>query len=125
MQAELSKTDPPKRNRRWFQFSLRTLMIGVTLLAVACGYVASQAKIVRDRSEWRINAPPKSSYPVKPIIFQGDPAQRPNVIRRWPGDVAIDMIDLPPGTPDRDIRTTVTLFPEAAIKSYRIALDPE
>jgi alpha-D-ribose 1-methylphosphonate 5-triphosphate synthase subunit PhnL len=125
MQAEPSEAGPPKRKTRRLQFRLRTLMIVVALLAVACGYVASQAKIVRDRSEWRINAPPKSSYPVKPIIFQGDPAQRSNVIRRWLGDVAIDMIDLPPGTPDKDIRTTVTLFPEAAIKSYRIALDPE
>ena len=29
----------PKRKRRWFQFSLRSLMIGVTLMAVVCGYV--------------------------------------------------------------------------------------
>ena len=34
MQTEPSKADPPKRKRRWFQFSLRTLMIGVTLLAI-------------------------------------------------------------------------------------------
>jgi hypothetical protein len=39
----------PKRNRRWFQFSLRTLLIVVTLLAVVCGYVGWQAKIVRER----------------------------------------------------------------------------
>ena len=32
-----------------FQFSLRTLLIGVTLLAVPCWYVGWQAKIVRDR----------------------------------------------------------------------------
>ena len=32
MQAEPPKADPPKRKRRWFQFSLRTLMIVVTLL---------------------------------------------------------------------------------------------
>jgi hypothetical protein len=32
MQTEPTKADPPKRKRRWFQFSLRTLMIGVTLL---------------------------------------------------------------------------------------------
>jgi hypothetical protein len=31
--AEPPKADPPKRKRRWYQFSLRTLMIGVTLLA--------------------------------------------------------------------------------------------
>ena len=51
MQNEPNKAEPPKRKRRWFQFSLRTLLIGVTLLAVACGYVAWQAKIVRDRKD--------------------------------------------------------------------------
>jgi hypothetical protein len=39
MQTEPPNADPPKRKRRWFQFSLRSLMIGVTLLAVVCGYV--------------------------------------------------------------------------------------
>jgi hypothetical protein len=27
MQTEPSKADPPKRKRRWFQFSLRSLLI--------------------------------------------------------------------------------------------------
>jgi hypothetical protein len=43
--------DPPKRKRRRFQFSLRTLMVGVTLLAVACGYVALEARIAKERRE--------------------------------------------------------------------------
>jgi hypothetical protein len=35
MDADSPKAaDPPKRKRRWFQFSLRTLLIGVTLLAI-------------------------------------------------------------------------------------------
>jgi hypothetical protein len=34
---------------RRFQFRLRTLMVGVTLLAVPLGYVGWQAKIVRER----------------------------------------------------------------------------
>jgi hypothetical protein len=42
-------SEPPKRKRRWFQVSLRTLMIAVTLLAAACAYVGWQAKIVRER----------------------------------------------------------------------------
>jgi hypothetical protein len=33
MEAEPPKAEPPKRKRRWFQFSLRMLLIGVTLLA--------------------------------------------------------------------------------------------
>ena len=41
LEADLPKADPPKRQRRWFQFSLRTLMIVVTLLAVVCAYVCA------------------------------------------------------------------------------------
>ena len=51
MQTEPSTAEPPKRKRRWFQFSLRTLMIGVTLLAVPLGYVAWHARVVRERKE--------------------------------------------------------------------------
>jgi hypothetical protein len=36
MQIEPSKADPPKRKRRWFQFSLRTLLVVVTIIAVQC-----------------------------------------------------------------------------------------
>jgi hypothetical protein len=36
MQTEPPKADPPKRKRRWFQFSLRTLFVIVTILAVDC-----------------------------------------------------------------------------------------
>ena len=49
METEPPKAEPPERKRRWCQFSLRTLMISVTLLAVPCGYVGWQAKIVRER----------------------------------------------------------------------------
>jgi hypothetical protein len=41
--------DPPKRNRRRVQFRLRTLMIGITLLAVACGWL--ERKIEQRRRE--------------------------------------------------------------------------
>jgi hypothetical protein len=29
-EADVPKAEPPKRKRRWFQFRLRTLMIGAT-----------------------------------------------------------------------------------------------
>ena len=45
-------TDQSSPSRR-FQFRLRTLMIVVTLLAVPCAYVGSQAKIVRNRRTMR------------------------------------------------------------------------
>jgi hypothetical protein len=34
MQSEPSNADPPKRKRRWFQFSLRTLMILTLLIGI-------------------------------------------------------------------------------------------
>jgi hypothetical protein len=40
MRTEPPKADPPKRKGRWFQFSLRSLMIVVTLLALPCSYAA-------------------------------------------------------------------------------------
>jgi hypothetical protein len=34
MPTEPSKAEPPKRSRRWLQFSLRTLMIGALVVAL-------------------------------------------------------------------------------------------
>jgi hypothetical protein len=39
-----------------FQFRLRTLMIGVTLLAVACWVVVDRQRLIRERDEARQNA---------------------------------------------------------------------
>ena len=43
MQTEPSKAEPPKRKRRWFQFSLRTLLIAVTMLSIPCAYIAHES----------------------------------------------------------------------------------
>jgi hypothetical protein len=42
MQSEPPKAEPPKRKRRWFQFSLRTLMIFTLICAVGsrCRFAA-------------------------------------------------------------------------------------
>ena len=36
METEPSKAEPPKRKRHWFQFSLRTLFVAMTILALQC-----------------------------------------------------------------------------------------
>jgi hypothetical protein len=36
METEQPRADPPKRKRRWFQFSLRTLLVITTIVAVQC-----------------------------------------------------------------------------------------
>ncbi len=59
MEAEPPKADPLKRKRRWFQFSLRTLMIGGTVLASAlanllCPALCPSAELSEtDRNEVR------------------------------------------------------------------------
>ena len=50
MEAKSPKIEPPKRKRRWFQFSLRTLLIAVTLLAVHWATSVGRSKIVRARN---------------------------------------------------------------------------
>jgi hypothetical protein len=43
------ETDLPKRKRRRFQFRLRTLMIGVTLIAVACWVFMDRQRLIAER----------------------------------------------------------------------------
>jgi hypothetical protein len=49
MQDEPPKAEPLKRKRRWFQFSLRTLMIVVTVFAIVGGWFG--AKMARARRQ--------------------------------------------------------------------------
>jgi hypothetical protein len=51
MQTELPRADPPKRKRRWFQFSLRTLMIFTLFLAIGCGLMARRVEQKRNERE--------------------------------------------------------------------------
>jgi hypothetical protein len=43
METEPSNAEPPKCKRRWFQFSLRTTMVAVTLLCIWLGVVCNRA----------------------------------------------------------------------------------
>ena len=49
MQTEPPKAEQPKRKRRWFKFSLRSLMIVVTLLAVPCGWFGWHVALAKER----------------------------------------------------------------------------
>ncbi len=50
MQTEPSTAAPPTRHRRWFQFSLRSLLIFITMLAIGAGLLSQ--RIARKRKEW-------------------------------------------------------------------------
>jgi hypothetical protein len=54
MQTEPFKANPPKRKRRWFQFSLRTLLlVVVTIAAVQCAVCLPMLREWQERVEWR------------------------------------------------------------------------
>jgi hypothetical protein len=124
MQTESPKVDPPKRKRRWFQFSLRTLMIGVTLFCVVDGgYVGWQAKIVRARRAWLAHLATQR-YQARigdRVIYAGNGHGEPSIVRRWLGDKAILRISLPATVPDEDRETTLRLFPESNVTQTSIA----
>jgi hypothetical protein len=96
--------DQPSRRRR-FQFRLRTLMIVVTLLAVPCGYIGWQARIVRERRDLL------ASQFVKSSINDGNGSM--SWIRRSLGDEAYVFLYLSEtATPDVVDRIKIA-FPEA------------
>ena len=112
MQTEPPKAEPPKRKRRWFQFSLRTLMIVVTLLAVPFGYVGWQAKIVRERRA-ELNRAIDGRQLV--ICGNGEVLVIP-WIRRTLGDQRVGAIKVLTGTDAAELERLRILFPEAEIQ---------
>jgi hypothetical protein len=105
-----------KRKRRGFQFRLRTLMIGVTLLAIPCAYVGWQAKIVGERKAW-LNAHPQRYLAGSPseIVVYGDHNQRPSRVRLRLGDQTATRINISRSWSVMEIASLASLFPEADI----------
>jgi hypothetical protein len=114
MEAEPPKVDPPKRKRRWFQFSLRSLLIGVTLLAVFSGWqahVAASRKAVaatyRTRGASLMSIPKYDDRPVGVLLW---------LRIRFIGDIRIDKIHLPKDSfAEKDAAELRDVFPEAEV----------
>ena len=115
MQAEPPKADPPKRKRRWFQFSLRTLFAVVTATAVTCAYVAREAAVVRARQAWAADVRTFVFFEHPREFAHGDHSQSPSLIRHWLGDETRKVVVV--GTSDSiaEKQFAATLFPEAAV----------
>ena len=98
--------------RRRFQFRLRTLMIGVTLMAVLCAYVAHEAKIVRARNEWLSSnrqGLSEALYVTKEVL--GNQEKGPSWIRFRLGDQSYRVILAKPEA----VQDAAKLFPEAHV----------
>ncbi len=127
--AILNHAPPVTPHRRRFQFRLRTLLIGVTLLAVPLGFVGWQAKIVRDRKAacdeiilgggGVLRA---DEGPLPWVLTRGHDYSIP-FLRRWMGDHAIFWIVYKRGTTVDEIRRLRSLFPEAMLYDDSIVAD--
>ena len=93
-----------------FQFSLWTLFVVVTLLAVVCGYVGWQAKIVRERNAAMKRA--THAYAIYPMATSINGITWP---RRWMGDVGIKVFFFDQYASDDDVDAIRSAFPEAAV----------
>jgi hypothetical protein len=105
----------PKRERRWFQFSLRTLMIVVTLLAGPCAYVGWQANVVRHRRELIRSVVVAGSY--VGFDFAGELEDSIPWLRRLLGDEPIRLFGLLGATGEKREEISAA-FPEADVQRW-------
>ena len=110
------KPDNAEPLRRWYQFGLRTLLIGVGLLAVPCAYVGWQANIVRERK----------SMLKGPGVY-GEWRLAPDVswIRKLLGDTGYSGVFVPLDTTTDELERFKIAFPEADVDFRRPSIPPE
>jgi hypothetical protein len=109
MQADVPNSDLPKLKRRWFQFSLRSLIIAVTLLALLSGYVVRQRAFVTERQQFLDDS-------ARYVAYDDNGPEVPWV-RRLLGDRAILEIDLDLASDKGERQQIAALFPEAQIRT--------
>jgi hypothetical protein len=125
--AERAKPELPKRRHRWFQFSLRSLMIVVTIVGLFCAFFGTSAKVAWER---RAMLKRIRSFDNGKIIRFGhkedslgsrDENQCPFPVpwdRRLLGDDAVDWIFVPYAIGEAQLQEIRALFPEANIAAF-------
>ena len=106
-----------------FQFRLRTLMIGVALLAIPCAYVGWQAKIVRDRKAVARWIEERNGDLSDNITTPLHGPYQPQVswLRRTLGDKGVADVLFPKPLTDDDKQRIKDAFPEAELSvGYRV-----
>jgi len=116
MANEPDAADSMKPRRRWFQFRLRTLLIGVVVLSIPCAYVASEEAIVLARNAW-LKAHSQSINLTIGKIYEGNEQEGPGMVRRWLGDEPQDLVDVLNPQPG-DLENARRLFPEACLGEF-------
>jgi hypothetical protein len=106
-----------KPKRRWLRFSIRTMLIAVTILCIGLSWLGWQISVVRER---RIVLGLARS--LHAVVDQADSRSpttdiRLSPIRSWLGDVAVFQIQLLEKEGSAEERETIIRsFPEAKIR---------
>lgn len=117
---------PDKSPRRWFSFSLRSLLLVMT---VVCIWLAWESSVVRQRRRMLTRLQTSPAFQITTAktwatIFAGGPPPSQPVatiptVRRWLGDEAIQEIGYfrhMQGFSDVDVERVARLFPEAKVQ---------
>lgn len=99
--------------RRWYQFSLRTMFVGMTVL---CVYLGWQASTVRERKAvraWLIaRGDMLRTYPnIGPFWFR-DHSEPISTIRHWLGDLPIDAVAFQEPISKQDAERVYRAYPD-------------
>ena len=92
-----------------FQYSLRTVFVALTVLAVPCWYVGWQYQIVQHRKELQAKAEKTAVF----IDIHFDDSPTLPWVRRSFGDEPINLIILREGMQDSDVQAIKNAFPES------------
>ena len=104
-------------SRRW-SFRLRTLLLGVAILAVPLAWIGWQAHIVHERTSLRrsLEARGRSVIPLSMMLDSAVVVPQLNLIRRMMGDEEIIIVVVGEGDADRS--RAEALFPEAVFARH-------
>jgi hypothetical protein len=123
---------PESGKRRWFSFSLRTLLIVMTVLGCVLGWFEWRLKIVRQRESTRkwlddlggfvLSEKPTHRYEIVPQTYRSyDSSREPSWLRKKLGDLTIRVVDLPPALTENQRKMIEDVFAEAEMRQYDVA----
>ena len=138
MEANPPRAELPKRKRRWFQFSLRSLLIFVVIVAIAAWYVRSEANFVNQRKELASYLAAQNGAGFSGVTFASDvtqhwrrlklnirfrcgsktydpPFPRVSFLREWLGDDFALTVRIYGRRPKDFMKRIEAAFPEAEI----------
>jgi hypothetical protein len=112
MEVDPPKAEPPKRKRRCFQFSLRSLLIFIAAVALACSWIGHQLDWIRQRTR------ALESGSVTVGLAGTNRCPEPPWSLRILGERKryVHHLRLPASASDEDLRVMRELFPELDVR---------